>query len=167
MCIFILVVTGMCNGATLSKEECHIKCVMSSHIVSVSICAICFSLAVHEMTVASQAPGPSTSAVTPADTALQRSRAPLSQALDDEMHDDRLLSHELEDVGLPVGEDVGLPVQRQAPSVTPTTTTLGRRHWLTKLKSCVDAEEVLATLDELRKAMPRLDNAPVQSARRS
>ena len=137
---------------------------------------ICFSLAVHEMTVASQAPGPSTSAVAPgpstsavapADTALQRSRAPLSQALDDEMQDDRLLSHDQEDVGLPVGEDVGLPVQRQTPIVTPTTTTLGRRHWLTKLKSCADAEDVLATLDELRKAIPRLDKAPVQSTRSS
>ena len=134
---------------------------MSSHIVNLCIykCAICFSLTVHEMMVASQAPGPSTSAVAPADTALQRSRAPLTQALDDEMQHDQLLSHEQ--------EDVGLPVQRLAPSVTPTTTTLGRRHWLTKLKSCVDAEDVLATLDELRKAMPRLNNAPVQSARSS
>ena len=128
---------------------------------------ICFSLAVHQMTVASQAPVPSTSAVAPVDTVLQRSRAPLMQALDDEMQDDRLLSNEQEDVGLPVGEDVGLPVQRQTPSVAPTTTTLGRRHWLTKLKSCVDAEDVLATLDDLTKAIPRLYNAPVQSARSS
>ena len=107
------------------------------------------------MTVASQAAVSSTSV--PADTALQRFHAPLTQALDDEMQDDRLLN--------PEQEDLGLPVRRQTPSVSPTNTNTTRRHWLTKLKSCSEAEDVLATLDDLTKAVPLLNNTLVKSAR--
>ena len=123
---------------------------------------------------ASKAGGSSTSV----ETILQRyCSQPDALSIDDVMDDDSLLTHEpgsmQEDVGLPMllqedmglpmslQEDMGLPVQRQTPHTDQSCAASRRCHWLTKLKSSTDVEDMLATVEDLKKDIPGLDNSVI------
>ncbi|KAI0240454.1 hypothetical protein LSAT2_008818 [Lamellibrachia satsuma] len=139
----------------------------------------CASQSIGSSTCAvSKASGSSTCAVSKAggsstsvETILQRyCSQPDALSMDDVMDDDSLLTHEpgsvQEDVGLPVSlqEDMGLPVRRQTPHTDQSCAASRRRHWLTKLKSSTDVEDMLATVEGLKKDIPGLDNRAIVQA---